>query len=112
MNLAGLALDLADRPSLFGLNLLEPRLAESHTTVIIPLDDRVIFVSLLNCAQFPSRRSEVAQTLDAISGIEFLTGGSGARRAVVSWHGHSQALRRGMTVAVGELCADFVSDYW
>jgi hypothetical protein len=77
LNLAGLALDLADRPSLFGLNLLEPRLAESLTTVIIPLDDRVIFVSLLNCAQFPSRRSEVAQTLDAISGIEFLAGGGG-----------------------------------
>src|ERR1039458_401446 len=60
-----------------GLNLLEPRLAESHTTVIIPFDDRVTFVSLLNCAQFPSRNSEVAQTLDAISGIEFLAGGSG-----------------------------------
>jgi hypothetical protein len=32
------------------LNLLKPRLAESHTTVIIPLDDRVIFVSALNRA--------------------------------------------------------------
>jgi hypothetical protein len=52
-----------------GLNLLEPRLVESHTTVIIPLDDRVIFVSLLNCAECSSRLSEVAQTLDAISGI-------------------------------------------
>jgi hypothetical protein len=52
-----------------GLNLLEPRLVESHTTITIPLDDRVIFVSLLNCAEFSSRLSEVAQTLDAISGI-------------------------------------------
>ena len=50
---------------------------ESHTTGIIPFDDRVIFVSLLHCAELPSRLSEVAQTLDAISGIEFLTGGSG-----------------------------------
>ena len=48
-----------------------------HTTVIIPFDDRVIFVRLLNCAEFPSRLSEVAQTLDAISGIQFLVAGSG-----------------------------------
>jgi hypothetical protein len=47
-------------------------LPESHTPVIVPFDDRVIFVRLLNCAQFPSRLSEVAQTLDAISGIQVL----------------------------------------
>ena len=50
---------------------------ESHTTVIIPFDDRVIFVSSLNCAEFSSRLSEVAQTLDAISGNQFLVAGSG-----------------------------------
>ena len=60
-----------------GLNLLEPRSAESHTTVVIPFDDCVIFVRLLNCAQFSSRHSEVAQTLDAISWGQFLVGGSG-----------------------------------
>jgi hypothetical protein len=49
-------------------------LVESHTTVIIPFDDRVIFVSLLNCAQSSSRLSEVAQTLDAISGMQLLVG--------------------------------------
>ena len=59
------------------LNLLEPGLVESHTTVIIPFDDRVIFVRLLNCAEFSSRLSEVAQTLDAISGIQFLVGSRG-----------------------------------
>jgi len=59
------------------LDLLERRLMESHTTVIVPFDDRVIFVRLLNCAEFSSRLSEVAQTLDAISGIQFLVGGSG-----------------------------------
>jgi hypothetical protein len=75
LKLAGLASDLADWSSLCGLNLLEPRLVESHTTSIIPFDDRVIFVSLLHCAEFPSRLSEVAQTLDAISGIQFLVGG-------------------------------------
>jgi len=52
-------------------------LVESHTTVIIPFDDRVIFVRLLNGAEFSSRLSEVAQTLDAISGIQFLAGGGG-----------------------------------
>jgi hypothetical protein len=50
---------------------------ESHTTVVIPFNDRVIFVSLLNCAKLPSRLSEVAQTLDAISGIQFLAGRRG-----------------------------------
>jgi hypothetical protein len=28
---------------------------ESHTTVIIPFNDRVVFVSSLNCAEFSSR---------------------------------------------------------
>ena len=50
---------------------------ESHTTVVIPLDDRVLFVSSLNCADFSSRLSEVAQTLDPISGSQFLVGGRG-----------------------------------
>jgi hypothetical protein len=45
--------------------------------VIIPLDDRALFVYLFNCAQLPSRYSEVAQTLDAISGVQFCAGGRG-----------------------------------
>ena len=36
-----------------GLRLPERRLVASRSTVIIPFDDRVVFVSLLNCAQFP-----------------------------------------------------------
>jgi hypothetical protein len=52
-------------------------LVESHTTVIVPFDDRVLFVSLLHCAEFSSRLSEVAHTLDAVSGIQFLVGGTG-----------------------------------
>jgi hypothetical protein len=47
-------------------------LVESHTTGIIPFDNRVIFVSLLNCVEFPSRLSEVAQALDAISALQVL----------------------------------------
>jgi hypothetical protein len=60
-----------------GLNLLKRRLVESYTTVIIPFDDGVIFVCLLNRAEFSIRLSEVAQTLDAISRIQFLVGGRG-----------------------------------
>ena len=60
-----------------GLNFLEPRLAESHTTIIIPFDDCVIFVRLLHCAKISSGHSEVAQTFDAISGSQFLAGGRG-----------------------------------
>jgi len=41
---------------------------ESHATVIIPFDDRVIFICLLNYSEFSSRLSEIAQTLDTISG--------------------------------------------
>jgi hypothetical protein len=50
---------------------------ESHTTVIVPFHDRVIFVSLLYGSEFSGRFSEVLQTLDAISRIEFLVGDSG-----------------------------------
>jgi hypothetical protein len=64
-----------------GLNLLEPWLVEPHATAIIPFDDRLNFIRLLNCAEFSSRLSEVAQTLDAISGIQFLVGGRGPGEA-------------------------------
>jgi hypothetical protein len=60
-----------------GLDLLERRLMESLTTVIVPFDERIILVRLLNCAEFSSRLSEVAQPLDPISGIQFLVGGRG-----------------------------------
>jgi len=60
--------------SLRNLDFLEPWLSKSHTTVVIPFDDRVIFVGSLNGTEFPRRLSEIAQTLDAISGIQFLVG--------------------------------------
>ena len=60
-----------------GLKLFERWLVEPHTTVIIPFDDRVIFVRSLDCAEFSGRLSEVAQTLDAISRLQFLVGGRG-----------------------------------
>ena len=49
-------------------------------TVTIPFDDRVIFVSLLHRAEFSSRLSKVAQTLDAISGIQFLAADGGLNK--------------------------------
>jgi hypothetical protein len=60
-----------------GLNLLERRLVDSHSTVTIPFDQRVLFISSLNCAEFSSRLSEVAQPLDPISGSQFMAGGRG-----------------------------------
>src|ERR1700680_4085839 len=60
-----------------GLNLLEGRLVNSHATVVIPLDDRVLFVSSLDCGELSSRLSEVTQTFDTISGGQFLAGGRG-----------------------------------
>ena len=45
---------------------------ESHPTVIIPLDDRVFFVSSFHCAEFSRWLSEVAHSLNAIPGFEFV----------------------------------------
>ena len=50
---------------------------ESRATVVIPFDDRVLFVSSLNCADFSCRLSEVAQTLNPISGSQLVAGGRG-----------------------------------
>ena len=54
---------------------------DSYSTVIIPLNDCVLVVSSLNSAEFSIGLSEVAQTLDAISGNQLLAsaGGLGER---------------------------------
>ncbi|MGB9198115.1 MAG: hypothetical protein WCB53_14425 [Terriglobales bacterium] len=49
------------------LQLLERRLVDCYTTVVIPFDESVIFVHLPNCAKFSSRHSKIAQAFDAIS---------------------------------------------
>ena len=59
------------------LKLFERPLAESHTTVKVPFDKGVIVIGSLNRAQFSGGPSEVAQTLDAIPGIQFWAGGRG-----------------------------------
>jgi hypothetical protein len=61
----------------FLADLLEPRLVQSHTTIVIPLYERVIFVRSHNRSESSCRLSEVAQTLDAITGIQFRVGSSG-----------------------------------
>jgi hypothetical protein len=50
---------------------------ESHATVIIPFDDRLIFVRCSTVPNSPVGFPKFAQTLDAISGIQFLAGGRG-----------------------------------
>jgi hypothetical protein len=60
-----------------GLNLLQPRLVDSRTAVIVPFNNRVIFVCSFNCAEFSCLLSEVAQTLDSISGIDLLVSAGG-----------------------------------
>jgi hypothetical protein len=49
-------------------DFLEPRLLDSHMTVIIPFDNRVILVRTLDGTHLPGRYSEVAQTFDPITG--------------------------------------------
>jgi hypothetical protein len=85
---------------------------ESRATVIIPLDERLLFVSSLNCADFSSWLSEVAQTLDAISGDSALGRWRRARRAVVSWHGLSQGPPQRVIAVAGALYAVWVSAFW
>jgi hypothetical protein len=58
-------------------NFFKPGLAQSHTTIVIPLYERVVFVGLLNCSEFSSRISKVSQALDAITGIQFRLGCGG-----------------------------------
>jgi len=61
--------------TVIGLDLLERRLAKSRATIFIPLDDRVLFVGSLDGPDFSSWLSEIAQTLDPISGNQLLAGG-------------------------------------
>jgi hypothetical protein len=42
------------------LNFLQRRLVKSHTAVVVPFDDRVIFVQLPDCAELSRRYAEVA----------------------------------------------------
>jgi hypothetical protein len=56
---------------------LKPRLTQSHTTIVVLFDKRVIFVRSHNRSESSCRLSEVAQTHDAISGIQFRVGSRG-----------------------------------
>jgi hypothetical protein len=58
-------------------DFLKPRLTQSHTTIVIPLDKRIIFVRSHNRSEPSCRLSKVAQTHDAISGIQFRVGSRG-----------------------------------
>jgi hypothetical protein len=56
-----------------------------------------------------AKQSSMVSLFDAITGIQFRVGSIGLRRAVASWRGLSQALRRGTTTAVTELWAVVMS---
>lgn len=60
------------------LDFLKPRLMHSRATVVIPLDDCVIFVSALNRAELVGWFSKIAQTFDAIAGCQFRVGSGGS----------------------------------
>ena len=94
----------------FLANFLEPRLVQSHSTVIIPLYNRVVFVRLLNRSEFSNRSSEVTQTLDAITWSQFRVG-SGGWESRAFWPGPSPESLRRVTGAVAELCAVWVLVY-
>jgi hypothetical protein len=49
----------------------------SCATVVIPLHDRVVFVSTLNGAELLRWLSEIAQTLNAVTGRHFRIGTGG-----------------------------------
>jgi hypothetical protein len=53
-----------------------------YTTVVIPFDESVIFINLPNRTKFSGRHSEIAQTLDPISGTQIL---ASARRFDKRW---------------------------
>jgi len=54
----------------------------SSATVVIPLDDRILFVGALNGTELVRWFSEIAQTLDAITGSQFR---NGTRRPIERW---------------------------
>jgi len=58
----------------FLADLLEPRLLHSHTSIAIPLYQRIVFVRLLTCSEFSSRLSKISPALDMIAGIQFRVG--------------------------------------
>jgi hypothetical protein len=51
------------------LDLLERQLGDPHTTLVIPFDFRVVLIRSLNCAEFSSWLSEIAQAHNPISGF-------------------------------------------
>jgi hypothetical protein len=52
-------------------------LVDPLTPVTVPFDDCVVFVGLLDCAEFSSRLSKVPQTFYTISRIHFFAGSRG-----------------------------------
>src|ERR1017187_1706130 len=85
----------------FVADLLEPSLAQSHTSVAIPLYKRVVFIRLLNCSEFSSRLSKKPNPRrdhrDSVLSREQRAG-----RAVVAWLGLNQQVLQHAREAVAD----------
>jgi hypothetical protein len=92
------------------LHFLERRLVDSYTTVVIPFDERVIFIDLPNCAKFSSRHSEVAQPSTRSPGLNSRPVPEGSTSGGFLARSESGE-PPGVTTAVGELYAVWVSAY-
>jgi hypothetical protein len=51
------------------LDFLKPRLMQPCTAVAVPLHHRIFFIRPLHCTQLSRRLPEIAESLDAISGV-------------------------------------------
>ena len=94
----------------FVADLLEPKLMQSHTTVIIPLYKRIVVVGLLNCPEFSSRLSEIAKPSTRSPGFSSESGAGGWTSGGLLARSASAGPQR-VTKAVAELCAVWVSVY-
>jgi hypothetical protein len=82
------------------LDLLERALVESHPAIIIPFDQRVLFVRSLYSAEFSGRKPEVAQTFNAVPGFKFLAVADGIGKR---WSAGAVRIRRRPGIRQGRL---------
>ena len=83
----------------------------SYTSVVIPFDERVIFINLLELSQILQSAFRSRPDLRRDLRDSNLGQGRKGRQAVASSHGLNQAAPRGVTTAVGEHYAVWVSAY-
>lgn len=95
----------------FLADLLQPRLVQSHSTVIIPLYKCILFIRLLDCSEFSGRLPKVSQALNAHHRDSVPSREQMAGLAVASWLGLNQQVLQHAREAVAESCAVWASVY-